>query len=86
MGTKRPEGAGEVGLRPSGSDITVSTTAVLPYWPQVFRAVLSGLRKLIIGCLIQTASGELPTTFEQAASGMKTRTAKAAERMGKGVS
>jgi hypothetical protein len=81
MGTKRPVGTGEVLSWLSGSDITDSSTAVLPYWPQVLWAVLSGLRKLTIGCLTQTASDELPTTLEQAGSSVQTRTAKTAGRM-----
>ena len=80
MGTKRPEGAGEVLSRPCGSDMTVSCTALLPYRPQALSAVLSGLRKLIIGCSTQTASGELPTTLEQEDSRVQTRRASAAER------
>jgi hypothetical protein len=81
MGTKRPDGADAVLLRLSGSDITVSRTAVLPYWLHALWAVLSGLRKLIMGCLTQTASGELPATLEQAGSRVQTRTARAAVRM-----
>ena len=65
MGTKRPEGSGDVLLWLSGSDMTVSCTAFLPYWPQAFSAVLCGLWKLIIGCLTQTASEDLPTMLEQ---------------------
>ena len=80
MGTKRPEGAGDVLSRPSGSDMTVSCTAFLPYWPHAFSAVLCGLRKLIIGCSTQTASGDLPTTLEQDDSKVQTRRANAAER------
>jgi hypothetical protein len=60
--------------------MTVSCTALLPYWPQAFSAVLCGLRKLIIGCSTQTASGDLPTTLEQEDSNVQTRRANAAER------
>ena len=81
MGTKRPEGADAARWRSSGSDITVSRTALLPYWPQAFSAALSGLRKLIIGCSTHTASGEWPTTVEQAGSNEHIRMARAAERM-----
>ena len=86
MGTKRPEGTGDSLSRPSGSDITVSRTADLPYWPQALWAVVSGLRKLIMGCFTQTASGVWPTTFEHAESPVhtsttQTRTARAPRRM-----
>jgi hypothetical protein len=64
--------------------MTVSCTAVLPYWPQAFSAVLCGLRKLIIGCLTQTASGDLPAMLEQddnrVPPKMQARTASVAER------
>lgn len=84
MGTKWPEGEGDVLSRLAGSDMTVSCTAFLPYWPQAFSAVRCGLRKLIMGCFTQTASGDLPTMLEQedkkAPLKMQTRRASTAER------
>ena len=80
MGTKWPEGGDDILSRLSGSDMTVSCTAVLPYWPQAFPAMFCGLRKLIIGCSTQTASGDLPTTLEQEDSKVQTRNANTAER------